>query len=472
MIGPLLHQVDPAFGLLPPLSPGVSLDALPEATASLSLASTKLRGIERFARLRTLVIPPGALNKAALAALHGHPGIEHLSLGVKAAPGEALLATLASLPRLRSVRVITENPDAASLLAIAKIPRLGSLEIDGRGKLVAEALAGLEQAPQLHTLRLRRPREFGPALVRAAAAIPSLVVLEVGNPRSASGAAIEALTSLRGLRGLLLPSIGLRADEDFAPLARMASLESLSLNLCPASGKVARYVAQLAGLRSLDLGWSNVEGAELAALGPLAHLEELNLDNTKVPGPVLAELCRRLPLRRLRVGNQPAAPWLDALVERGAVEELSLTNATKAASVVPSLAGLARLRALDLSGLRGETGSLAAIDGVASIERLGMSQLALGDAVVAAVARLPRLRELDLGYVRGVTGAGLRTLTAAVGLRTLGLAGNAEVGPAVAKALVSKLELERLALHGCASIDAATVAALQALRPGMSLTMG
>lgn len=127
---------------------------------------------------------------------------------------------------------------------------------------------------------------------------------------------------------------------------------------------------------------------------------------------------------------------------------------------------------LDLSGLRGKTDSLSGLDGIALLEHLGLSQLTLSDAVLAAVARLPRLRELDLGYVRGVTGAGLGALTSATGLRGLSLTRCEAVTPVLARALVSKLDLQRLALDSRPAIDAATAATLQALRPALSLSSG
>lgn len=471
MLRPLFHQADPAFWNLLPLA-GVSLDALPPDTDAVSLPGTSLRGVKRLAALRTLVLPSGALNKASLDALQGHPSIEQVSLPLKAAPGEALLAALGSLPRLRSVRVLTAKPDAARLAEIAKVPKLGSLEVDGQHKLAEDALASLGAASHLHTLRVGGLREHTPRLAEIARSLPSLAVLDIVHPRTVSAAAIAALPSLGALRGLGLVGGGLRSDEDYAPLAHMASLESLALGLCPASGKVATHIAALTGLRALDLGWSNVEGEHLAALSSLTRLEELNINNTKVPAPVLAELLRRLPLRVLHAGSQSVSSWLDALADHGAVEELSLANGSLPATAIATLARLPRLRDLDLSGLSGSTEPFAALDRLAPLERLSLSQLALSDAVVAAVGRLPRLRELNLGFVRGVTATGLRELAGATALRSLFLTRCEGVTAQVATALVSKLELQRLFLDGIAAIDDTTVGALRKIRPAMSLSAG
>ncbi len=466
----LLHEVDAPFHDLPTLPADVPFAALPVATEALSLARPDLRGVERLTALRTLQLPSGDLDADSLAALRGHPSVEHLSLSLTRAPGDGLAATLASLPSLRVLHVTApQGADGDTVAAIAALPRLAALTLDCEGKLDDAALARVTVARSLRTLRVRRLARVSAKGLGALAALPLLEVLDLDRPSAADSDALTTLPGLAGLRGLRLQAVRV-ADEGHAPLASMTSLESLSLHNSPASGKVAPYVAALTGLRALDLGWSNVEGKHVAALASLTKLEGIDISNAKVSGPLLASLLGAMPLRALRACNMTFGPWAQALFARGELEALELNSGTVSRARLQSLVHLPRLRRLGLSSTKKlPAAALRALGRFEALESVELGHIELDDAALAALAGLPRLAELAMAYARGVTDAGLRSLARAKALRRLDAQGVDALTPETALAIAAATPLEDLCAWRCIAVRADAVARLRALRPTLSV---
>jgi uncharacterized protein (TIGR02996 family) len=150
------------------------------------------------------------------------------------------------------------------------------------------------------------------------------------------------------------------------------------------------------------------------------------------------------------------------------VRALSLGGDTTAVTDrgLASLAGLTRLRRLDLWSLNRLTGSgLSHLSGLTGLRRLSFSYCPkVGNAVLAHVRAFSALEELSLSYCGQVTDAGVSHLTALTALRDLTLRECEHLTDAGLEHVAKLNGLRSLYLAQCSGITDAGLAGLAALR--------
>ncbi|MBP5232591.1 MAG: hypothetical protein J6333_04230, partial [Planctomycetes bacterium] len=303
---------------------GVAVTTLAPLAAMQSLTSLTLSGLK----------PPAPLGLAPLASL---AALEELTIaGKDFAPTD--LAFLKPLARLRRLKL--RKLELATLAPLGAMTGLQELTIDHCPAPAPLALTPLSALTALESLTLNGG-QFAPTDL----------------------AFLKPLTRLRRLN---LDGINLTAG--LAPLARLPSLEALSLMWLHAPAPLAPApLRALTGLKELTIGYSDVAPLDFSLLRPLAQLKRLDLDKTTdgQPSASDAEVLKRLDDLRLTgktrdgrlallnmetresrngrrrtieaIGIDAAA--LAALCEAGAtVRELSLHGCPNLAALAPAMA--------------------------------------------------------------------------------------------------------------------------------------
>jgi Leucine-rich repeat (LRR) protein len=159
-----------------------------------------------------------------------------------------------------------------------------------------------------------------------------------------------------------------------------------------------RQIKQLKELRSLSLTRCRVSESGLALLAELPRLESLDLSNSELTGTGLTALKCFKQLRKLSLQF--------ALIEANGFSQLKDCN---------------QLEALDLTGLRGLAGKgLAPVAGLTRLKYLDLSVTDVTDDGLAALEKLDDLEELFLRKTL-ITSAGLAHIKGLKQLRTLDL---------------------------------------------------
>jgi len=319
--------------------------------------------------------------------------------------------------------------------------------VAGRARLSAR---GLDRLASMDTLAHLATQGDADGVLAAAGRLHGLRFLSVG-----TGATDDGLRHLRGcasLRVLALQS-GDVTDAGMAALADLP-IEALDLGIGRVTGEglsgwrrlrdlsgtvEAGHAARLSSLEYLSL--SNPRGEDFAGLARLASLSSLGLSFAACP-PL--EVFAEMPaLRRLCLSNVPLPRSIAPLGRLAKLRELMLPDARIEDAHLAPLAPLVGLRAMDLksSMVRGE--GLAHLRGATKLARLNLFNcIFVSEAGLAEVARLPALEELNLGscvypyeveQTHGLTDGGLATLEAAPALRRLDVSGNRVTARAVAR---------------------------------------
>ncbi|HET6879681.1 MAG TPA: protein kinase [Pirellulales bacterium] len=293
--------------------------------------------LEPLRQLRFAHIGHVPITNRGLNCLKGLPKLEQFGmLGCPRVTGSGL-AVLATLPRLRYVRVDGEC-GAGGLRHVLALANLESLALEGEivGDDTLEPLAGLKQ---LQGLDLSATRVTGSGLAR--------------------------LAELPHLSSLTLQATNLSAA-DMSHLAELRGLESLTLARFPVSAEALRPLEKLTRLWHVALGNTSLDDGGFEAIGRLASLELVGVHDATDAG--LAQIANLSRLRMLSV-NGPTIT--DAGLER--------------------IARLPDLRMLDLGGAPQITDAgLAHLQGLATLETLRLAGTSVSESGVAAFkAALP-----------------------------------------------------------------------------------
>lgn len=230
-------------------------------------------------------IQGGRLDRPAVAALAGLPGLHALFLGDVAIDDDALagLAELADLGRLDLTRVAL-TPAWTELLP--RLPALSRVAI--QEVAVDDAIAGgLAAIPGLTSLSLASgaaTSTLGDEGLRAIGRRPALTHLRVAGMPAIRGDGLDTLAEAGLLTSLELTICGaLTEAQAVAHLPRLARLILLDLSFDPRLGDPT--IAALAGLPALEAlmirALSRVSGGGLQPLAALPQLRSLHLSTSR-----------------------------------------------------------------------------------------------------------------------------------------------------------------------------------------------
>lgn len=316
-------------------------DALPARLASMPelravqvvsdlIDAPSLAKIARLPKLDALWLTnEEGLCEDALRTLSDAHALTALRLPKKSALTASVIASLASLPALRSLRVDKPVLDDAALRALPSLRSLRTLQL--------ESLHGM-RAPQLAPL----------------GAMPWLEALSLYNC-DAGGSVLKHLAPLTDLRSL---NIGRSTIEGAAlgALDGFPKLEALNLYQAKASGAVLSRVFSALPLRVLVA--SHVPaGTWVKSLLARGTLERLVLSHAKVPDAECAHFAALANLRELDVSHSQkiTARGVAALGASTSLEALDLTYLPADDAALRSLAAMPTLRALNLAFVKGIT---------------------------------------------------------------------------------------------------------------------
>ena len=283
------------------------------------------------------------------------------------------------------------------------------------------------------------------------AALGSLERLDLSGTRI-SDLGIELLKPLQGVRELRLRFAEFVSEGGIAHLSGWTRLETLDLRGTQVRSLVFEQLTGFAQLRRLDLSHTRITDEGFDRLVDLQALEELSIGSNRLDGGALDHLkllpnLRALDLRGVQ--RVDSGIWglalnlenLRRLGELSQLQELRLGGATitdvgsdrpgrpdaerMSLPGLEALAGLTRLRTLDLSRQPVAVEALAVLVGLPELRSLNLDQcIALDDAVVPLLTRLSRLETLYLAGT-GLTGEGLSRLTELPALKYVSAGGSA-----------------------------------------------
>ncbi len=258
--------------------------------------------------------------------------------------------------------------------------------------------------------------------------LPRLEELNLASNTLVTGAGFAHVNRMERLRTLVLSGTRVtdagiatlahpRLEELFLPnRITAAGLRRIEQNLprlrrlyypCPGDMEALGIVAGLSNLELLDLSESrNLSAAALARVGALQELRILYLNDAGITDADLKE------------------------IQNPALEELSLGRAYIQGPGLAALAGLKRLRTLNLLGTRIDDQAIAHLEKLPLLENLNISRTGVGDEGMRTIARLPNLRRLVMTHLR-VSNRGIAALTTAPCLEDINLSFTETDGAAV-----------------------------------------
>lgn len=240
-------------------------------------------------------------------------------------------------------------------------------------------------------------------------------------PRPFSGAALEALKSMKELRELELESVGLD-DDALSKIGKVPGLISLSLNGRFTDDGLAD-LRDLITLRRLSLK-GNFTDAGLAHLSQLRNLEALSLHSPRVTGVGLNDLSRLPRLKLFKMSGLKPGLTLNGLENWQSLRALNLVDLGLTDKIILTLPRLDKLKSLSLQLARISDHGLTVLQRFPHLEELDLLLTPVTDRGMESVSQCRNLRKLCLGEsvaVPLITEAGLIKLTQLPQLESLDL---------------------------------------------------
>ncbi|KAL6222078.1 hypothetical protein ACLB2K_005470 [Fragaria x ananassa] len=153
----------------------------------------------------------------------------------------------------------------------------------------------------------------------------TVVNLKLSNMGLSGTIDFEALTQLKGLRGLYLDNNHFAGD--IPGFHKLVSLRSLSLNNTDFSGEIpADFFSKMNSLRWVTLSNNNFSGKIPESITKLKNLKELHLDNNNFSGEIPESLAELNSLATLHLQNNQLSGEIPQFKET--LKELNLANNT------------------------------------------------------------------------------------------------------------------------------------------------
>ena len=289
--------------------------------------------------------------------------------------------------------------------------QIGSKDPDAVMARVAE-LDGLEAVNFMFDVPVS---DAGIKSVRTLAALKSFVVPIHGS--KLTGASLEYLEGLTGLKAILLTTGLVLTDADMVHLKALTALQHLQLsssakNMITDAGLA--NIRDMVDMRDLSMTQAKVTSAGLNELRGMTRLHTLWIPATRVDD--LAPIRHLTGLKFLYLQETPITDaGLAPVAGFTSLTTLILTNTPITDAGLKHLRGLTSLSQLGLSKTRITDAGLAELAGLKSLNRLELASTGVTDAGLVHLAGLQSLSSLDLSKTR-VTAMGLKRLS---GLKSL-----------------------------------------------------
>ena len=352
----MLHEttISPkGFGLLR------NLKYLERLSLSKGLTDEGLAEIAQLQSLKGLYLGESQVTNAGLAQLGNLTALEELELS-QGRMTNAGLAHLAKLPSLRYLMLSGKNFTDAGMAHLKNIRSLRILHAGHLAHLTDAALVHLADVPNLESLSLYWVTEITDDGVAHLTKLPSLKKLDIWHSK-VTDEGLGHLGRIKTLEYLDLPwgtstSSGLRftitdkglaklvgltrlthlhlgivgsgipiTDEGFKTLARIESLEELTVGGKEVTDEGIGYLTRLKRLKALSIyGCPNVTNKGLAKLTALKSLQDLSVGGTSITITGLSCLNELPNLTKLRLGDVQQDGFALNISKLKNLEQLSL----------------------------------------------------------------------------------------------------------------------------------------------------
>jgi Leucine-rich repeat (LRR) protein len=258
-----------------------------------------------------------------------------------------------------------------------------------------------------------------------------------------TGASLENLKGLTGLREILLTSKPVLSDADLIHLKGLTGLQHLQLSSSPQNTITDAGLANIKDM--LDMRTLNMRGpvtsAGMVYLRGMTRLHDLWIPATRVDD--LAPIRNLTGLKYLHLSSTPMTDdGLAPVAGFTSLSNLFLADTPITDAGLKHLRGLTSLTQLELSKTRITDAGLANLAGLVSLQNLGLAGTGVTDAGLAQLAKLQSLATLNIADTK-VTDDGLKHLTGLKGLSRLTLQGSA-VTPAAVTSLQNTMPQLRI----------------------------
>ncbi|MBC8868320.1 MAG: hypothetical protein H8E44_02825 [Planctomycetes bacterium] len=287
-------------------------------------------------------------------------------------------------------------------------------------------------------------------------------------------AGLARLATLPKLKELhLVDSHGLLTDRGLACLAKLRSLQRLTLSGPQFSDEAGKHVGKLTNLQFLEFGGGRITDRVFARIAPLKSLEELRIASywrrgnevTGITGVGISRL-RLKSLKKLELsGPGVTGRGLEVLADIPSLRSLDLQDAHLNDRGLRALSKVSQLRSLNLSRQSIGDDGLAELSALANLEELVLDGTSVSDSGLRHLASLVKLRRLSLRRTQGricITDAGLRHLTGLKELEELDLYQTGVTDTGIAN-LKSLKKLTTLSLQNTAVTEPAKARLCEAL---------
>jgi WD40 repeat protein len=264
---------------------------------------------------------------------------------------------------------------------------------------------------------------------------PDGEIYSLGFQRPFNDSVWDELANLPKLNSLSLPP--LMPEAQYANLKRLKGLQTLHVQ-GRLSESAIREIGKLTGLVFLSLSFSGITDQGLAYLKPLEKLHSLSMVDSRITDEGLVHLDSGFNLHYLNLSRSlVSGEGLKHLVSLVELQQLSLSGSpltNDGLAALANLKGLTDLRLNQCNGVSDE--GLKNLAGLAKLKILELNETAVSDAGLAHLSGLKSLQSLGLGKTR-VTDAGLAHLYGLEALTSLD----------VRQAIVSEAAVVRLKQH-------------------------
>ncbi|MEN6428823.1 MAG: hypothetical protein ABFE13_26040 [Phycisphaerales bacterium] len=398
------------------------LPALEHLDLNVGVTDAGLKEVAQVSGLRSLRLTHGNIWGPGLAELAKLPHLEQLC--IEDDISDRHIQYLEGLTRLKALAFwyVGDTLTDASLASIAKLKNLEELYfVMSNPRFTPAGVAQLKKLPNFrkvdfaHTWVRPEGAQYGDEVARQLAAFPSLESVAGLAYLSADG--LKAMATIRNLKCLDVTltdrGLGYSGPTGLSHLAGLGSLEELRIH----SGDA-------------------LPDADLAALESLSHLKELliagfNPANPGISERGLASIGKLRQLERLNLMTNVTRSGLNHLNGLSNLQQLKVSMAGDAFGTAPAdevtldLAGLKKMKDMNLTGLPLRDRDLAFLKHLSSLEKLMIQPSSpLAGESLRHLTGLPVLDSLRIYRLANCTGEELARLDRFPKLRTVTLSGD------------------------------------------------
>ncbi len=371
-----------------------------------------LRHLSKLNSIEELYLKGERMGDAGLAYLRDLPRLKYLCLYGSRFTDNGMV----QVKQMSSLRILSFHESLcritdAGLAHISQMPSLESLCLHGTRGITDDGVAHIAKMRSLKKLNIGSSQVTDRGLAYLAQ-VKTLEQLDLPqDQKGITDAGLAHIAELPNLKALHISRIHFNdpkmnkeyyTDKGLEALVKRRDLEELSIGSPGVTDAGMEHVAKLTSLKSLNLfGCDNVTDRGLARLAGLKSLTNLHIAHADITVSGLNRLNSLSNLTRLHVGELRRGGAVLDLSGLANLEDLILSFAHKSAdaftdSDLVCLAGLKRLKGLQIGPPDFTDNGVASLTGLVRLERLSIGGPRLTDESFKHTANMKRLELLNV----------------------------------------------------------------------------